>query len=499
MSQRPSGSQRGYGRSLLMGTLYMGAGGWFTYAINFLIMIGVARLLGPADFGAYAFVAAVNEFLNMVGAGSVGHAVLQSPDESEDLHDTAYSITGILGLIGLAGALVVAPVLFVHRGPDAAWFIVILGVGRILMLLAGVPIALMERSFRYGRLAWFSILTGIVPNLFALALAWWNFGPWSLIGRDVVLAVSMFGLSHAWAKGRFRFRMRRAEASRIMGFYRPMFVSKSLDIVTQRVDRLAVGSFFGDVVLGLFHQARVFSDIAPLALSSVNQLAFNLYSRVQHESERLARAAGLVNYFLVRASFTIASVFLVFPEQAIRILLGEAWVGAAPMLRWLGLYVALMPPLGNLQWLLYARLQMSRNVRLRLIQLGVFAPAVLAAVLLGDATGVAIAVSGSTLVALAAAIWFTRDVFRTSVVRVFVTPTVALLAAAALCAALSGLGALSFVPTLLLPALPPTLFAALLLLMERATLFRELAYLRIQFAQRGESGEPPDPKAPDPV
>jgi len=109
MSQRPSEPRRGFGRSVLLGTLYMGAGGWFTYALNFLIMIGVARLLGPADFGFYAFIAVLNEFLNLVAAGSVGHAVLQSRDDSQRLHDTAYSITGILGLIGLVGALAVAP------------------------------------------------------------------------------------------------------------------------------------------------------------------------------------------------------------------------------------------------------------------------------------------------------------------------------------------------------------------------------------------------------
>src|SRR5262245_16304364 len=130
MSQRPSEARRGFGRSVLLGTLYMGAGGWITYAFNFLIMIGVARLLGPADLGAYAFIAALNEFPNIVGLGSVGHAVLQSRDDSKALYDTAYSITGILGLIGLVAALAVAPVLYFARGPEAAWFILILGGAR---------------------------------------------------------------------------------------------------------------------------------------------------------------------------------------------------------------------------------------------------------------------------------------------------------------------------------------------------------------------------------
>lgn len=492
MSQRPSESRWGFGRSVLMGTLYMGAGGWTTYALNFLIMIGIARQLGPADLGAYAFIAALNEFLNLVGAGSVGHAVLQSRDDSEALHDTAYSISGILGLIGLAGALIVAPVLFVHRGADAAWFILILGVARIVTLLAGVPIALMERSFRYGRLAGLSLLTGILPNLIALGLASQAFGPWSLIVRDVLVAVSMFGLSHVWTTQRFRFRMHRAEAGRIMGFWRPMFVSRSLDTVAQRVDRLAVGGFFGDAALGYFHQARLFSDIGPMGLRAVNQLAFNLYSRVQDERERLSRASTLVNYFLVRASFAVASVFLVFPEPAIRILLGEAWVGAAPMLRWLAPYVGLVAALENFQWLLYARSRMSRGVQLRLIQIGVFLPVLVAAVVFDDATGVAVAVSVSTAVALAAAVWFTRDVLGRNVVRVFMTPTVALLVTASLCAALGAAGLLAKIPALLLPGVPPVVFSALLFLAERDTLFREIAYLRAQFAQGAEGGAPPD-------
>jgi O-antigen/teichoic acid export membrane protein len=499
MSQSASEPRRGFGRSVLLGTLYMGAGGWITYALNFLIMIGIARLLGPAEFGAYAFVAALNEFLNMVGAGSVGHAVLQSRDDSQRLHDTAYSITGILGLIGLAAALLVAPVLFVQRGADTAWFILVLGVARVVTLLAAVPIALMERSFRYGRLAWLSSLTGVVPNLFALGLAWSSFGAWSLIARDVLVAVSMFALSHLWTSQRFRFRMGRAEARRIMDFYRPMFVSRSLDTVSQRIDRLAVGWFFGDAVLGLYHQARLFSEIGPMAVRAVNQLAFNLYSRVQEERERLARAAGLVNFFLVRGSFAIASVFLVFPEAAIRILLGEAWVGAAPVLRWLALYVGLVPSLENLQWLLYARGQMSRGVQLRLVQIGVLAFGLLAALMRGDAADVAAAVSVSTLIALAAAIWMSRAVVGRSALRVFLMPSAALLASAALCFAIAAMGALAAVPEWLLPALPPAVFVALLLIAERDTLLRELGYLRAQLAQGRATGPLAEGGAPGPI
>jgi O-antigen/teichoic acid export membrane protein len=233
-----------------------------------------------------------------------------------------------------------------------------------------------------------------------------------------------------------------------------------------------------------------------MAMRAVNQLSFNLYSRVQDDASRLARACGLVNYFLVRASFAVTSAFVVFPEPAIRFLLGDAWVDAAPMLRWLGLYIALASTLDNLQWLLYARREVHRNVQLRLIQIGVLAPGILAAMSLGSVSGVAVSVSASTLAALAAAVWFNRGIVGRAGVRQFVTAALLLIVAASASTALSAAGALEGAPEILLPLLPPAVFAALILATERVTLFRELAYLRAQLAEPRGAGGVSDAEAP---
>jgi O-antigen/teichoic acid export membrane protein len=472
------------GRRFLLGTMYLSGGTWLTYVLNFVITIAVARLLGPADLGMYAFVAAVNELLNLVSAFSLGHALLQAREESDRLSETAYGLCAVLGVVSLAAALLVAPALAHYRSAEAAWFIVVLAVTRIPWIMAGVPAALMERSLQYGRFAVLSLVTGNVPNLCALGLALAGAGPWSLLARDVLLALLTYALTRHWSPKRLRMRIRREEARQLLRFARPMFVSRSLDMVNQRIDRLGVGFLFGDTTLGLYHQARYVSEIGTLAVRPVQQLCYNLYCRLQDQPAPLARACGIVNYFLVRASYAAAVLFIAFPAEVIRVLLGDAWIGASGFLRALGFYAALLPLLDNLQWLLYASGRMQENIRLRLVQLPVLLLVFAASALVREPVLMALALVLSTAAGTLMAGWYAREVLRGTLARILGVPSLVLVVTLALCFALRAWGLLEPVPAILVPALPPALFALLLLLLERSELLSQLGYLRRQLEAR---------------
>jgi O-antigen/teichoic acid export membrane protein len=432
----------------------------------------------------YAFVAVVNELLNVVSAFSLGHALLQAREESDRLNETAYGLSALLGVVSLIAALLVAPVLAIYRSPEAGWFVVILAVTRIPWIMAGVPTALMERSLQYGRFAVLSLATGNIPNFCALGLAWMGAGPWSLLARDVLLYLISFGLTRHWSPKRLRIRIRREETEQLLRFARPMFVSRSLDMVTQRFDRLAIGFLFGDTTLGLYHQARYVSEIGTLAVRPIQQLCYNLYCRLQGQRAPLVRACGIVNYFLVRVSYAAAVLFIAFPEEIIRVLLGEAWIESSDFLRCLGFYAALLPLLDNLQWLLYASGRMQENIRLRLIQIPVLLLVFLASALTGNPVVMALAVVLSAAASTLMAGWYTREILRGTIAWIIGIPSVAFLGTLGICLALREWGVLQPVPAILMPAIPPVLFVALLLLLERAEIFRQLGYLRRQLAAR---------------
>ncbi len=493
MSTGSGGQPRTLSQRFLSGAAYLTAGNWFTFAFNFGVNIALARILGPAAFGLYAFVVAVNEFINIIQGFSFGHALVQSRDESDRLYDTAYAASAGLGLVGLVAAAATAPLLAL-RVHEAAWFILILGVGRALIIQSWVPLARLERSLRYRPFTAIGVVSTAVPNLCALGMAWWGLGVWSLVLRDLLGALLMFLLASLWSRYRFRFQVKRDALSQILSFSRPMFLARALDTAFERADRLTIGLFFGDLTLGLYHQGRYLAEMGLVAARPINQLTFNLYSRLQDDLQRLRRSYGIVNYFLSRLSMAGGVVLITFPEETIRLLLGDAWLGTAPILRVLGGFGVVQPIVANLKWLLFARGKPHRNIQIRLVQAAVFLPGVALSVFLASVSGIALALVASAVTGLVLALRYSRDVVRGMLGRLLVTPLIAgaLTIAASLAAA--RMEALEALPYFVWPFLPPAIFLGIILAIEGRTLLLEFSYLRGQL--KGERMSPGDLSEP---
>jgi O-antigen/teichoic acid export membrane protein len=474
------------GRSFLLGSVYVGLGNWISAPVNLAIQILIARMLGPEAYGLYAFVFAVSGFLGIVGAFSLGLAVIQAREESQSLYDTALAINVGLGLIGLVAAAAVAPLLWIHRTPQAAWFLLVMALGRIALLMSMVPYARLERTLRYGPLAIITLITRNVPNFVALGLVWAGFGLWSLPIRDVLASVLELVLKTAVSGYRFRGSVGREAGRVLMRFSRPMFLTRTLDTASQWTDRVAVGAFLGNTATGLYHQARLLTETGVVAMRPFFPMVFNLYARVQDDRPRLSRSFSIVNYFLARVTCAGAVVLLVFPAETVRLLLGDAWVGTAPLLRWLALYTALLPVLSNFRQLLSGTGRVSRNARIAAQQLLLFVPAVVGSALLGSAQGVAASLVIVTLVGLVLAWRASVDLLDTLPVHLLLTPAALVGGTAALFGALQALGVVGHIAWFLRPFLPALAYGAGLLALEHALLRRELVYLRGQLKRDGQ-------------
>lgn len=465
----------GLGQRFARGALYVGAANWITYVVNFGIVILVARILGPEEYGVYAFVVAINEFVNIVNGLAVAPALVQNREESRELYDTGYAISFGQGVVGLLIAFALVP-FYLDRGTNVAWFIVLLGTARFGVLLGDVVMARLDRQVRYGAIAIIQLATRSLPNLLCVGLAWWGFEAWSLVIRDLLVAFLPLLLAHLTAGWWFGGRVTRDAFRTILSYSGPMLFARTADQILVRLDRLVVASLLGTRAVGLYHQARFVADAGLLATTPVSRVTFNVYSRLQDEPERLSRAFTLVNYCVVRIFFAFGVALLVTPELLVALLLGEEWAEVAPLLRALGVYAALGPLLQNMFILLYARAAIWDGVRTRVAQLAVLLPGMLYAALQGSLEGIAWAFLASNVAAIAACWWRSRDLLRGTAWPIFGVPSLAMAATTLVWPQL--MPGLQGVPEWMIPAGPPIFFALLVALAERQRLFREINYLR---------------------
>ncbi len=459
------------------GAVLLMAGHWLGFAVNLVINLAIARTLGPDGFAPYALAFALNEWLVVLGAFSLNLALVQIREESQPLYDTALAICLALGLVGMAASLGIAAYAAQRHSVEAAWFIVALGSARILTFLVLVPWAKMDRALRYGALATVGLIAGILPNLFALGLVWSGTGAWSLVLRDLLIALLTLGLIGFLSGYRFQFRVERVAARQLMQFSRRIFVAQGFDALLERVDRVALAATFSPRVVGLYHQARTVALAGTQAARPLLQLSFNLYARNQEDLERQARSHRFVNYWLARGAGAVATVWLVFPEESVRLLLGDAWAPASPMLRWLAIYSALLPISMSAKQLLLARGEAVKTVHVRLAQALVFLPGVGVAAAKGSVSGVVVALTVATVVGVGLANHYNGKALETRLRSALVAPFLAAVATWLGFELLIRSGIPSTLPWQSRPFLPPFAFAFVLLLMEGRTLVTQIGFL----------------------
>ncbi|MDJ0847948.1 MAG: oligosaccharide flippase family protein [Myxococcota bacterium] len=468
------------GRRVFRGSAILSAGSWLAQAVNLVIALVIARVLGPADFGLYAFCFAINEFLNIVGAFSLQHALIQSRDASQELYDTAFAIYAGLGGLAVLLAAAIAPFLWHARSPEAAWILLVMALANAARLLAQIPQARLERSLRYGAVTVSNTVAAVVPNVLAVGLAWGGLGVWSLAIRDALVGLSWLALS-VWLAGyRFQARLTREAWSRLMDFSRPLFVARSLEIVMERLDAAAVGAFLGSRAAGLYHWARSLAELGFVGSRPLERVSLNLYARLQDDPQRLARSVGLVNAVLVRVLLAGSAVLLVFPAETVRLLLGKEWLGVAPVLRWLALYGTLLPLLHNVKMLLYARDRVRRVVRARMVQALVFGAFVAVGIALESLTWIAGGLLASTALALSLCVASCRDLVAVPLGPLAATPAIALAATTLLFLGLGGVAFAEAWPWYLRPAAPALVYVALTFAAEPRRLLADLRYFASQ-------------------
>ena len=480
--------KEGLGRRFLIGTALLGAGNSAVSVFNLAVGILLARLLGPEEFGLFAFVFGINELVGIIAAFSLGNALIQANEESQTLYDTAFAMSLGLGLVIAAAGLALAPVLISHRGPEAGAFIVVLTGSRVFRLIGQVPRAKLERTLRYDIVTRNAVLETSVPNVIALGLAWWGFGAWALVLRDVLVSVLTFVLESISSNYWFRRQLSRGAYDRLMSFAKPMFVARSIDILVERVDRVAVGAFLGNAAAGLLDRGRFLADMGLYVMRPVERASLNLLSRVQDDAYRSSRSYGLVNFFLVRLMFSGAIVLLLAPESTLRLVLGEEWVPAAPALRWLAIHAAIYPIYSMVKVLVIARNEVARIAKISAVQALILIPGTLFAAYYGSAAAVAAVVACTTCVGALLGTAWSRDLATVSVRRLFGVPLASALATAACFLSFASWAGSDVVPWFIEPFLVGVVFVAITFALEGRLIFAEFGYLRAQLS--GGAGGP---------
>ncbi len=304
-----------------------------------MVVVVLARLLTPREFGLAGMALAVAAVVPAVLDLGLGAALVQRPTIDEQDRSTAFWTSVAVGvLVALAGIGLARPVASFFGEPRVAALFAALTAGFFLTALASTHMALLTRAMNFRAIELVAISTTFASAVAAIAIAAAGGGPWAIVGQSLVgsgLTVLLLWIISPWRPS----LMFSAESMRVLTRFGGGLVGTRLLVYLQRnVDNLLVGRVLGAAPLGSYGVAYNLV-LLPFGrvVDPVRRVLFPALSRLQADRARLAdlwlRGTRVLAALVLPALLGLAAV----APEFVHVVLGERWHAAVPVVRVLAL------------------------------------------------------------------------------------------------------------------------------------------------------------------
>ena len=313
----------------------------------------LARLLRPEAFGLVAMVAVIVAVLEMFKDFGLSIATVQRENLTHEDVSALFWVNVALGVIAALLMVPLAPLLaWLYREPALVDVTLWLAIGFVLSGLSTQHLALLRRQMRFTALAMVLMWSEIIGMVAAVIAAFAGAGYWALVLQRLVWALCL--ALGAWALCPWRPGHPAGlwQVRSLLRFGGHVTGSNLVSTFVRNLDQMLIGWYWGATPLGLYERAF------KLLIVPINNLNAPLFSVAMPALSRLAdqpapyRRAylGTVEK-LNMVAMPCAALLIAVPGDVVRVVFGPQWLGATPIVAWLGV-AALYHPIGyTCSWL----------------------------------------------------------------------------------------------------------------------------------------------------
>lgn len=327
--------EQGIKKNVISGFIWKAAESGGDQLITFFISIILARLLGPEKYGTMSVMLIFITIANVIIQNGFQTALIQKKEiNNEDLSSVFW--------VGLVISAVLYGLIFISAPYAAEYFAdpdikVMLRV-LALMLFTGsvvsVQIAIVARRMSFGLQCRATILADIVSGAIGIAAALHGLGTWALILQQLIknaaLMVFLY-FSLGWVP------VPVISAERIGALFSygwKVLASGLIDTIYTNLYTPVISRLYNAAMVGYYNRGNQFPQVIINSMAQTMQaVMLPAFSRTQtdKETERkmLRRAIKLSSFVMFPMMFGIMAT----AEPIIRMLLGEEWLPAVPLLQ----------------------------------------------------------------------------------------------------------------------------------------------------------------------
>lgn len=301
----------------------------------------MARLLEPAAFGLVAMAGVVLRFGTYFAQMGMAQAIIQKSSlEVKDIR-AAFTTSFVLGLLvfGIFWAGAPLALLFFESSDQLVLIIRVMAFGVFLNGLFSTSLSLMRREMNFKGLAVIEISSYIIAyGGVGVLLAYQGYGVWSLVFATLCQTILAGIAAYTLIRHNLFFIFNWKHYKPLLSFGSKVSFIGFMEFLGSNMDTLLIGRWLGSSILGIYNRAYMLVNLPIQYLStSISRVLFPAYSRIQSQKARLKKiyllSISVVAFLMLPACVGIS----VAAEQIVKLVLGDQWLAAIPVLQILAL------------------------------------------------------------------------------------------------------------------------------------------------------------------
>lgn len=293
-------------KKTVKGTIWSSLERFSVQGIQFVVMIIMARILTPADYGLVGMLAIFIAVSQSLVDSGFSQALIRKQDRSEIDNSTVFYFNIAVGIILYLFLFFSAPLIArFYNEPILVPLTRAIGLCVVFNSLTVVQRALLTVKLDFKTQAKASFVGAIISGALGITMAYTGFGVWAIVWQQisnlVIITIFLWFLSHwkpIWAYSWKSFK-------ELFNFGSKLLASGLLDTIFKNLYLIVIGKFFKATDLGYYTRAHQFTDFASSNITGIFQrVTYPVLSTIQNDNERLAN---------VYRRLLKTSAFIIFP------------------------------------------------------------------------------------------------------------------------------------------------------------------------------------------
>lgn len=301
-------------------------------AIRFISGIILARLLDPQDYGCIGMLTIFISLAELSINAGFGSALIQKKNPTQTDYSTVFFFNIAMSGLTYVILFLCAPLIAgFYRMPILSDVLRVQGLILFIFALKIIQVNQLRKQLNFKIIAISNIVASIIGLSVTIIMAYHNYGVWSLVAQELLVAFISMLIYWVSTKWRPIFVFSKKSMKELFSFGGYVLLTNVLNKIGSQINGLLIGRLYNPATMGYFSKATATENLASRNIANIlTQVTYPLYAAKQDNKKELANIIKRVTMTISFITMPLMMLLCLVAKPLFVLLYSDKWLPSVP-------------------------------------------------------------------------------------------------------------------------------------------------------------------------